>query len=80
MATAQPIGFRNVAPTFQDDDTDTIMGSGSYMGSSSGPFNPASYTRHFLGSPISFRAGSFGNRTLSITPTSQIVGPLECVL
>ncbi|TFK38432.1 hypothetical protein BDQ12DRAFT_698628 [Crucibulum laeve] len=35
------------------------MADGSYT-SSSGPFNPASYTRHFLGSPISWRGGSFG--------------------
>ncbi|KAF5347745.1 hypothetical protein D9756_010260 [Leucocoprinus leucothites] len=34
------------------------MADGSYT-SSSGPFNPASYTRHFLGSPISWRASSF---------------------
>jgi transcription factor SFP1 len=57
---------------------DTVMGSGSYMGGS-GPFNPASYTRHFLGSPVSFRVGSFGDRTISITPQSRIVGPLEYV-
>ncbi|TFK18111.1 hypothetical protein FA15DRAFT_660952 [Coprinopsis marcescibilis] len=43
-------------------------GVGSYTGSSSGPFNPASYTRHFIGSPISWRAASFGMSMSGTTP------------
>lgn len=46
---------------------DFTMASGSYTGSNSGSFNPASYTRHFMGSPTSWRAGSlgFGGRVYS---------------
>jgi transcription factor SFP1 len=32
------------------------------MMSSGGSFNPASYTRHFLDSPLSWRDSSFGMR------------------
>ncbi|KAJ7575410.1 hypothetical protein C8J56DRAFT_414811 [Mycena floridula] len=39
---------------------DYPMASGSYTGSTNGDFNPASYTRHFMGSPISWRPGSLG--------------------
>ncbi|KAK0187176.1 hypothetical protein F5146DRAFT_1142116 [Armillaria mellea] len=43
------------------NNADYIMSSGSYTGSNgNGSFNPASYTRHFLGSPISWRSTSFG--------------------
>ncbi|KAJ8519214.1 hypothetical protein ONZ45_g3820 [Pleurotus djamor] len=42
---------------------DTIMSSGSYTGSSNGDdFNPASYAKHYMGSPLSWRPGSFGGR------------------
>ncbi|KAF8910282.1 hypothetical protein CPB85DRAFT_693256 [Mucidula mucida] len=42
-------------------NVDYTMSSGSYTGSNgNGSFNPASYTRHFLGSPISWRSTSFG--------------------
>jgi hypothetical protein len=42
------------------------MASGSYNSGQNGSFNPASYTRHFLGSPMSFRstAGSYNGRLL----------------
>lgn len=36
-----------------------MQDAGSYTGSE-GAFNPASFTRHFLGSPISWRAASWG--------------------
>ena len=45
-------------------------------------FNPASYTRTFSGSPISWHPGSFGNgnRYLPGLSPSQLLGPLECVV
>lgn len=60
------------------------MAEGSYT-SSSGMFNPASYTRHFLGSPISWRAGSFGvgsfggRRFPMGSPTAQLLSSIEYV-
>ncbi|KAJ7736756.1 hypothetical protein DFH07DRAFT_870653 [Mycena maculata] len=55
------------------------MDPGSYTGEN-GQFNPASYTRHFLGSPISWRAGSFGAQyCTSQSPTAMLVGSYECV-
>jgi len=68
MAQPQPI----IHPHFQDDN---LMPSQS-------SFNPASYTRAFFGSPISWRPGSFGNgnRYLPGTSPGQLLGPLECVL
>ncbi|KAJ7262734.1 hypothetical protein B0H12DRAFT_1231159 [Mycena haematopus] len=54
------------------------MDPGSYTGEN-GQFNPASYTRHFLGSPISWRAGSFGAQFVpSQSPTAMLVGSYEC--
>lgn len=50
---------------------------GSYSGSNSGTFNPASYTRHFLGSPISWRAGSFGARFPQGSPTAQLLNSID---
>jgi transcription factor SFP1 len=53
------------------------MDPGSYTGEN-GQFNPASYTRHFLGSPISWRAGSFGAQFVpSQSPTAMLVGSYE---
>jgi hypothetical protein len=45
-------------------------------------FNPASYTRTFFGSPISWRPGSFGNgnRYFPGSSPNQLLSPLECVL
>ena len=54
--SSQPISLPPVA----NYSTDYPMTSGSYTGSPNGSFNPASYTRHFLGSPISWRPGSLG--------------------
>ncbi|CAK5263621.1 unnamed protein product [Mycena citricolor] len=43
-----------------------------------GNFNPSSYTRHFIGSPISWRAGSFGAQFVpSQSPTAMLVGSFE---
>ncbi|KAF8804021.1 hypothetical protein BYT27DRAFT_7259472 [Phlegmacium glaucopus] len=39
-------------------------------------FNPASFTRHFLGSPISWRASSFGNR-FPASPTAQLLSAID---
>ncbi|KAJ7334799.1 hypothetical protein DFH08DRAFT_293653 [Mycena albidolilacea] len=53
------------------------MDPGSYTGEN-GQFNPASYTRHFLGSPISWRAGSFGAQFVpGQSPTAMLVGSYE---
>ncbi|KAK7062752.1 hypothetical protein VNI00_000241 [Paramarasmius palmivorus] len=59
---------------------DYPMAMGSYTGSNNGSFNPASYTRRFLGSPISWRSGSysFGGRHYAGSPMKdQIRGSLE---
>ncbi|KAK7028280.1 hypothetical protein R3P38DRAFT_2935142 [Favolaschia claudopus] len=62
-----------VAPGHQD----YVMEHGSYTGEN-GQFNPASYTRHFLGSPISWRAGSFGAQFVpSQSPTAMLVGSFD---
>lgn len=71
MAAAQPIAL----PT-NTNDYDQIMGSGSFTGQN-GSFNPASYTRRFMGSPASFRAGSFGSRFYPGVSPGQLLGPLE---
>ncbi|KAJ7086469.1 hypothetical protein B0H15DRAFT_844862 [Mycena belliarum] len=58
---------------------DYNMDPGSYTGEN-GQFNPASYTRHFLGSPISWRAGSFGAQyCTSQSPTAMLVGSFDPV-
>ncbi|KAF9269353.1 hypothetical protein L218DRAFT_993415 [Marasmius fiardii PR-910] len=71
MSTSQPIAL---------PQNDYPMAMGSYNGSANGSFNPASYTRRFLGSPISWRSGSysFGGRLYSGSPMKdQIRGSLE---
>ena len=73
MASTQPIALP-VHPS-TNSSSDYIMGS--YTGENSGSFNPASYTRHFLGSPISWRAGSFGARYPQGSPTAQLLNSLE---
>ena len=72
MATAQPISF-NAA-----ESQDFPMGSGSFTGQN-GSFNPSSFTRQFMGSPISFRSGSFGSRFYPGMSPGQLLGPLEYV-
>ncbi|KIM44300.1 hypothetical protein M413DRAFT_9442 [Hebeloma cylindrosporum] len=57
----------------------TMQDPGSYTGSTA-EFNPASFTRHFLGSPISWRAGSFGagsNRFPAGSPTAQLLSSID---
>ncbi len=71
MAAAQPI---SLPP--QQGDNDLAMSSGSFTGQN-GSFNPASYTRRFVGSPASFRAGSFGSRFYPGMSPGQLLGPLE---
>ncbi|PFH52511.1 hypothetical protein AMATHDRAFT_2227 [Amanita thiersii Skay4041] len=73
MSTTQPIALPNSQPNFQD----YTMAEGSYTGSS-GSFNPASYARHFLGSPISWRQGSFGSRIHSGSPSAQFFSSIDC--
>ncbi|KAG6902389.1 hypothetical protein C0995_000594 [Termitomyces sp. Mi166 len=72
MATSQPIAFP--APN-SNSTADYPMGS--YSGEHGRPFNPASYTRHFLGSPISWRAGSFGARFPQNSPSAQLFSSLD---
>jgi transcription factor SFP1 len=73
IAHSQPIAL----PAAQHMNVDS---QGSYTGSSGGTFNPASFTRHFLGSPISWRAGSFGmhgNRFPAGSPTAQLLSSMD---
>ncbi|KAI9059455.1 hypothetical protein FKP32DRAFT_1148962 [Trametes sanguinea] len=69
MATAQPISF---SPA---ETQDFAMGTGSFTGTP-GSFNPSSY-RNFIGSPFSFRAGSFGSRFYPGMSPGQLLGPLD---
>lgn len=78
-STSQPIALPAHSPAAVAYH-DYQMADGSYTGSS-GPFNPASYTRHFLGSPISWRPSSFNAGSLSHRPhDSPLYGSIECVL
>ncbi|KAI0822139.1 hypothetical protein BC628DRAFT_1327946 [Trametes gibbosa] len=70
MATAQPISFSSV------EQQDFTMGSGSFTGPN-GSFNPASYTRHLIGSPFSSRVGSFGSRFYPGMSPGGLLGPLD---
>ncbi len=71
VASAQPIALPS-----SSNNHDFVMGSGSHTGQN-GSFNPASYTRRFMGSPISFRNGSFGSRFYPGVSPGQLLGPLE---
>jgi transcription factor SFP1 len=72
MTQPQPI----VHSAFQDDLSMTYSSS---LNNPNGPFNPASYTRAFFGSPFSWRPGSFGNRSVPGSSPTQLLGPLEYV-
>ncbi|KAJ6617991.1 hypothetical protein B0H10DRAFT_2189782 [Mycena sp. CBHHK59/15] len=73
---SHPIALPAAAPHSHQDYN---MDPGSYTGEN-GQFNPASYTRHFLGSPISWRAGSFGAQfCTSQSPTAMLVGSYDPV-
>jgi len=54
------------------------MASGSFTGQN-GSFNPASYTRRLIGigSPSSWRGGSFGSRFYTGISPGQFLGPLD---
>ncbi|KAJ7119530.1 hypothetical protein C8R44DRAFT_737329 [Mycena epipterygia] len=72
---SDPIALPAAVHTQQDYNMD----GGSYTGEN-GQFNPQSYTRHFLGSPISWRAGSFGAQyCTSQSPTAMLVGSFDPV-
>ncbi|EIM84934.1 uncharacterized protein STEHIDRAFT_148199 [Stereum hirsutum FP-91666 SS1] len=59
-------------------DQDATMASSSYTNNGSFNANPASYTRPFFGSPISWRAGSFGSRFYHPgNSPGQLLGPLD---
>ncbi|KAJ3999721.1 hypothetical protein F5050DRAFT_852128 [Lentinula boryana] len=68
MATTatQPISLGGHGRNPYNNAQDIHMASGSYTSGDGGSFNPASYTRHFLGSPMSYRsvAGSYNSRLL----------------
>lgn len=67
-------------PIRQPIDQDATMASSSYTNNGSFNTNPASYTRPFFGSPISWRAGSFGSRFYHAgNSPGQLLGPLEYV-
>ncbi|KAI0667455.1 hypothetical protein C8Q78DRAFT_1053104 [Trametes maxima] len=70
MTTAQPISFTSA------EAQDFPMGSGSFTGAN-GSFNASSYTRHLIGSPLSFRGGSFGSRFYPGMSPGQLLGPLD---
>ncbi|KAF7986780.1 hypothetical protein HWV62_20386 [Athelia sp. TMB] len=65
--TSQPIAL----PNYQDSQ----MSSGSYSGNN-GSMSSSSY-RQMIGSPLSWRAGSFGSRFYSGCSPSQLLGPLD---
>lgn len=84
MASTQPISLPSANSNTHTNNTtvDYPMASGSYTGSPNGSFNPASYTKHFLGSPISWRPGSlgFGGRSVSAgSPMDYLLGSIEYV-
>ena len=68
--------------TSNANNVDYAMSTGSYTGSTgNGSFNPASYTRHFLGSPISWRSTSFGiGARFQGSPMDAAMGSPGCVV
>ncbi|KAL9709086.1 hypothetical protein Ac2012v2_007899 [Leucoagaricus gongylophorus] len=66
MTRSQPIAL----PTVHSDDVP--MADASFPGAAA--FNPASFTRHFLGSPISWRPSSFEPES---TPTDSLLSNLS---
>jgi transcription factor SFP1 len=73
IAHSKPIALPN------KNNSQLAYAEGFYTGDSSDAFNPASFTRHFLGSPISWRPTSFTNR-FPASPTAQRLSSLEYVL
>nr|GAT54168.1 predicted protein [Mycena chlorophos] len=78
MSTSTPIalpGHNDTQPPSTHTDGDVQMGS--YIAAGTG-FNPSSYNRHYLGSPMSWRPGSFGAQFVpSASPTAMLVGSFE---
>ncbi|KAG1824086.1 hypothetical protein EV424DRAFT_736029 [Suillus variegatus] len=64
--TSQPIAFQS------PNHPDFHMASGSFTGN-----NSTSARSYFLGSPISWRAGSFGSRFYPGCSPGQLLGPLD---
>ena len=77
IAHSQPIALPAVPNNHATQDY-LMLDAGSYTGSS-GAFNPASFTKHFLGSPISWRTGSYGmsSRVPAGSPTAQFLNSIE---
>ncbi|KAI0085220.1 hypothetical protein BDY19DRAFT_996937 [Irpex rosettiformis] len=69
-ASAQPIALPS---TSQHEDYQMNFGS---LTGQNGSFTPASL-RRFMGSPISFRAGSFGSRFYPGVSPGQLLGPID---
>ncbi|KAI0804609.1 hypothetical protein BC629DRAFT_1437891 [Irpex lacteus] len=69
-ASAQPIALPSTSQT-----EDYQMNIGSLTGQN-GSFTPASF-RRFMGSPISFRAGSFGSRFYPGVSPGQFLGQID---
>jgi transcription factor SFP1 len=66
-AASQPIALPMTTTT---NDLDLPMGS--YSGSS---YNqPSSYSKHFIGTPISWKAGSFTSRFYNGVSPNQLIG------
>ncbi|KAF9467667.1 hypothetical protein BDZ94DRAFT_1305289 [Collybia nuda] len=76
MATSKPIALPSI-PISGSSSANNDYTMGSYSADANGNFNPASYTRHFLGSPISWRAGSFGSRFPQGSPTVQLLSSID---
>lgn len=72
-ASAQPIALPS-ANNNNHHQNDITMNPGSF---GAGSFNAGSYARRFIGSPISFRAGSFGSRFYPGVSPGQLMGPLD---
>ncbi|KAF9523340.1 hypothetical protein CPB83DRAFT_839820 [Crepidotus variabilis] len=81
IAHSQPITFHTNSGNINEyhGSLGMPMDVGSYTGESSGTFNPASFTRHFLGSPISWRTSSYGmsSRIPAGSPTAQFLNSID---
>ncbi|KAG6867320.1 hypothetical protein C0993_004540 [Termitomyces sp. T159_Od127] len=71
-ATLQPIALPVPLDNSAHDYT-----MGSYSDGHDRLFNPASYTHHFLGSPISWHAAFFGIHFLQNFPSAQLFSSLD---
>ncbi|KIY44733.1 hypothetical protein FISHEDRAFT_61759 [Fistulina hepatica ATCC 64428] len=82
FSASQPIAFANAHHGSNNVSAspgqDYPMASASFTGSS-GSFNPASYAKHLLGSPLSWTpATSFGGRILAAgSPTAKLLSSVD---